>query len=160
REPVRLSFWGHPGRAADAAILAHILQFLPLFQASPAARRILPAGSRAAGPDSGRPEGEKMSFQFKPDESIKRGIRRMARKQLDKAIEELTGQGGVRRDEVVHDVRKRCKRLRGLLRLVRDGLGDARYREENVCLRDAARPLTEVRDARVLVDVLDRLAEH
>jgi CHAD domain-containing protein len=101
-----------------------------------------------------------MSFQFKPDESVKRGVRRMARKELDKAIEELTGQPGASRDEVVHDARKRCKKLRGLLRLVRDGLGDAQYREENFCLRDAARPLTEVRDAKVLAGVLDKLAEH
>src|SRR5262249_40684234 len=31
---------------------------------------------------------------------------------------------------------------------------------ENMCFRDAARPLTEVRDARILIETLDGLVEH
>src|SRR5262249_18753447 len=54
----------------------------------------------------------------------------------------------------------RCKRVRAVLRLVRDELGEKTYRRENASVRDAARPLTEVRDAKVLRDALDGLAEH
>src|ERR1019366_5884992 len=52
----------------------------------------------------------------------------------------------------VPEVRKCFKRVRAALRLVREDLGDDAYREENWCLRDAARPLTEVRDAEMLVE--------
>ncbi|HEV3119690.1 MAG TPA: CHAD domain-containing protein [Gemmataceae bacterium] len=97
-----------------------------------------------------------MAFQLKPAESVGKGVKRIVRKQLDNALEEL---GAPNRDEVVHEIRKRFKRVRAVLRLVRDGLGDDVYRRENACFRDAARPLTEVRDAMVLVEALDKLAE-
>ncbi|MCA1843579.1 MAG: CHAD domain-containing protein [Actinobacteria bacterium] len=58
-------------------------------------------------------------------------------------------------DEVAHDVRKRCKRVRAMLRLIRDAVGKEVYRRENRVLRDAARALSPVRDAAVLVQVHD-----
>jgi CHAD domain-containing protein len=97
-----------------------------------------------------------MAFQLKPAESVGKGVRRIVRRQLDNALEEL---GAPNRDEVVHEVRKRFKRVRAVLRLVRDELGEDVYGRENACFRDAARPLTEVRDAMVLVEALDKLAE-
>jgi CHAD domain-containing protein len=41
--------------------------------------------------------------------------------------------------------------------LLRTALGSQTYAYENTALRDAARPLTTVRDARVLLDTLDTL---
>jgi CHAD domain-containing protein len=101
-----------------------------------------------------------MAFELKADEPVSRGIRRVVRGEIDKALASLAEppEGGP--DEAVHDARKRLKKVRAVLRLVRRELGSKAYREENVCFRDAARPLTEVRDARVLVDALDGLAEH
>jgi CHAD domain-containing protein len=64
---------------------------------------------------------------------------------------------GNRSDPRIHDVRKRLKHCRALLRLLRRSLGQDAYRRENVRLRDAARPLTSVRDAAVLVEALDGL---
>jgi CHAD domain-containing protein len=64
---------------------------------------------------------------------------------------------GNRSDPRIHDVRKRLKHCRALLRLLRGSLGQDAYRRENVRLRDAARPLTSVRDAAVLVQALDGL---
>ena len=52
------------------------------------------------------------------------------------------------RSAAVHEVRKSLKKIRAALRLVRPVIGDKSYRRENTCFRDAARPLTEVRDAR------------
>src|SRR5262249_591630 len=50
---------------------------------------------------------------------------------------------------------------RTLLRLLQpDGRATVQYGAENACLRDAARPLTEVRDAKILVEALDGLVEH
>src|SRR5262249_43066413 len=45
-------------------------------------------------------------------------------------------------------------------KLVRDELTRKTYRKENTCFRDAARPLSEVRDARVLVEALDELGRQ
>lgn len=99
-----------------------------------------------------------MAFRLKDGESVRKGIRRLARRQLEGALDDLRSGGG--RDEAVHDARKRFKRVRAALRLVRDELGENAYRRENTCLRDAGRPLTEVRDAAVLLEALDKLAEH
>src|SRR5262249_43700516 len=80
-------------------------------------------------------------------------------KQLCKALEALNRDGPLS-DDVVHDARKRLKKARALLRLLREALGSRTYGRENVCLRDAALPLTEVRDAKVLVDTFDKLAQR
>jgi CHAD domain-containing protein len=63
---------------------------------------------------------------------------------LDGAIETLTSSQD---DEAVHAVRKTTKRLRALLRLMQRCMGPLAYRRENGRVRDAAKPLTAVRDA-------------
>jgi CHAD domain-containing protein len=60
----------------------------------------------------------------------------------------------------VHNSRKRFKQLRGILRLVRFGLAEKSYDRENTALRDAGRPLSEVRDADVMIETLDELIQH
>jgi CHAD domain-containing protein len=101
-----------------------------------------------------------MAKQLRPREAGTRGVRRLVRKEVGKALEALGGGGGPLSDTAVHDARKRLKKARALLRLLREALGDRAYQRENAALRDAARPLTEVRDAKVLVDALDQLAEY
>jgi CHAD domain-containing protein len=83
------------------------------------------------------------------------GVRRIVDEEIDQAVAELRGETDGTRDAEVHAARKRCKRLRALLRLVRDVLGDETYRRENTAIRDAARVLSPVRDAQVLVNTLD-----
>jgi CHAD domain-containing protein len=63
---------------------------------------------------------------------------------------------GNRSDRRIHDIRK-LKNCRALLRLLRKALGKDAYRRENARLRDAARPLTHVRDAAMLVQALEGL---
>jgi len=63
-------------------------------------------------------------------------------------------------DESVHEARKALKRARAALRLLRPRLGARAYRRENHALRDAARPLSMLRDARVLLDTLEELARE
>jgi CHAD domain-containing protein len=97
-----------------------------------------------------------MPFRVQPDESGSEAVRRIAREQLGKIRDEV-GVPPPQRDEAVHDARKRFKKLRALLKLVRDEVPRKTYRRENTCFRDTARPLSEVRDARVLVETLDEL---
>jgi hypothetical protein len=44
-----------------------------------------------------------MSFELKPDESLRKGIRRIVRKQMEEAMEQLTGPRKGPRDEAVHE---------------------------------------------------------
>jgi CHAD domain-containing protein len=67
------------------------------------------------------------------------------------------GQADDAESEAVHEVRKCFKKARAALRLARDDLGEDVYRQENACFRDAARPLTEVRDAEVMLETWDDL---
>jgi CHAD domain-containing protein len=101
-----------------------------------------------------------MSLELKPDKSLRKNIRRFARKQLDRALEVLTKARKRPRDEAVHEARKGFKKIRALLRLVRPEIGERSYREENTRFRDAARPLTEVRDAKILIETLDNLIKN
>ena len=99
-----------------------------------------------------------MEYRLKRGESAPEGVRRMAAEQLDKALEHLACQDG-KRDKHIHEARKATKRLRALVRLVRRELGDEVYALENQCYRDAGQRLSELRDATVLVETLDRLIE-
>jgi CHAD domain-containing protein len=97
-------------------------------------------------------------FRLEPGESAREGIARVARGQLDLAIE-LLDAGDGDRSESVHEARKALKRLRTVLRLCRQSLGDERYRQENTILRDAGRSLSGTRDAQVLIETLDALSK-
>lgn len=102
-----------------------------------------------------------MSFQLKARESLSDGIRRNVRNQIEKALEHLGAKAAPHQEsaqtETIGEVRKCFKRIRAALRVVREALGDERYHEENWCFRDAARPLTQVRDAGILVETVDKL---
>jgi CHAD domain-containing protein len=107
-----------------------------------------------------RTEAERArAFRLRRGEDTGDGVRRVARGQLDLAGERLEAGTGMRGDldGAVHDTRKSFKRLRALVRLSRDALGDEAYRRENTIFRDAGRGLSGARDAAVLVQTLDGL---
>lgn len=84
------------------------------------------------------------------------GIRAIAHDQLGKGIKSLeTQEDGVH--EAVHDARKRVKKVRGLIRLVRPALPVCS--SENAYLRDAARLVSDFRDATAMIECYDRLME-
>src|SRR5262245_1303063 len=99
-----------------------------------------------------------MSIELNPDESLRKNIRRIVRAQMDEALEGRTGPHEGSRDEAVHEARKAFKKIRSVLRLVRPVIDEEKYREENIHFRDAGRPLTEVRDAKILIETLDHLS--
>ena len=101
-----------------------------------------------------------MAYRLKASESISQGVQRIAYEQIDKALAQLLGQTDDSQEEAVHDARKRLKKLRALLRLVRDEIGSQTYHQENTCFRDAGRLLSDVRDAQVTIETLDDLTEH
>jgi CHAD domain-containing protein len=83
------------------------------------------------------------------DASLQDGVRRIAVEQISAMLGEIDD-ASLGRDETVHQLRKRCKKLRGLVRLVRPGFEDDR--SENATFRDAARGLSALRDADVLIE--------
>ena len=89
------------------------------------------------------------------DHDVSVGVRHVIDEQVTLAIAEVRGQTADSRDEQVHSARKRCKRLRAVVRLLRGRLGDDLYRRENAAIRDAARELSAARDAQVLLETLD-----
>jgi len=100
-----------------------------------------------------------MDFGFQREEPTSEGVKRIAREQLERAVAELAAaEPDV--DLRVHSVRKRIKKLRGLLRLVRPSLGEEVFKRENVRLRDAGRRLASARRARAIVGAFDALIEH
>ncbi len=98
-----------------------------------------------------------MSFHLKKsDSSVQDGIRRIALSQIDSAIAEIDD-GDLDIHETVHQVRKRCKKLRALIRLVRPAF--AGYKSENAVFREAASKLSYIRDAQALIETYDHLVE-
>lgn len=97
-----------------------------------------------------------MAFRFrKHDRSVEQAVRRIAGEQVDKAINSIDDAEDPA--VAVHDVRTRCKKLRGLLRLVRPLFEF--YADENADFREIGRLLGEAREAAVLVDTYEHLAE-
>ena len=99
------------------------------------------------------------AYRLRRGEDTGDGVRRVARGQLDRAGDRLETGTSARGDldRAVHDTRKAFKRLRALVRVSRDALGDEAYRRENTIFRDAGRKLSGTRDAAVLVQTLDGL---
>jgi CHAD domain-containing protein len=82
------------------------------------------------------------------------------RKRIDAALETVDVRSeALIEDAAIHAARKQLKRSRGLIRVVRDDLGRRRFARTNRRLRDASRPLSNVRDAKVLIDTLEILCD-
>src|SRR4051794_33019488 len=101
----------------------------------------------------------RVSLALKDDEKLGDGVRRIIGERVDRALEALKSIDPSRRArrarrttpaEAVHTARRRLKEARAAVRLVRDALGRKTFDEANAVLRDAARPLSAVRDAQVL----------
>lgn len=99
-----------------------------------------------------------MAYRLKPDETVTEGLRRIGRDQLDKAIDEIAN-SDLDEAGTIHQVRKRCKKVRALVRLVRPAFDG--YDAANTWFRDAARTVSDLRDASTMVEsVEDLLDQH
>ena len=86
------------------------------------------------------------------------GLRRIAAEQLHAASVRLEA---CQPDpqEAVHDVRKRLKKVRAVLRLARSEMGEALYARENARYRDLGRLLAPVRDSHTRLEAARGLLE-
>ena len=99
-----------------------------------------------------------MAYRFRRKQSVRKNVVRIAVEQIDQAISELADES-TDPHEAVHQVRKHCKKIRALLRLVRPALGDI-FAAENAWFRDAGRELSRVRDAQSAIETYDALMER
>lgn len=96
-----------------------------------------------------------MSYSFDPNLSLSENVRQVALDQLDEGLARIKdGEGGP--GETVHDLRKCCKKMRALLRLVFPYRSDA-VRMENEWYRDTSMLLSDVRDAQITIEVFDQI---
>jgi CHAD domain-containing protein len=98
-----------------------------------------------------------VAFELEASESAGAGVRRIVDEQLASALEELRAADAKTADAAVHSARKRFKRIRAVVRLAREALGEATFASENASFRDAGGSLSEARDAAVLVKTLESL---
>src|SRR5438477_1375810 len=97
-----------------------------------------------------------MSYRLKTGEGLAAGMRRIAREQLEGALCAIATDEA----DAVHATRKHIKKTRAILRLIREELGPEIFTEENRCLREVARGFSGPRDARVQLQLLEKLREQ
>jgi CHAD domain-containing protein len=109
----------------------------------------------------GRPDGSGPSraYRLKRGERLNKGIRRVAHGRAASAVEQLEQSRDGDFAESVHEARKDLKKLRSVLRLVRDDLGKKHYRQENGRYREAGLRLSAARDAEVKLQTLESVEE-
>jgi CHAD domain-containing protein len=94
------------------------------------------------------------SYRILQPDQLTDELRRIATDQVERGLEELDGDDP---NEGIHQVRKRCKKLRALVRLVREADPDL-YRRENAAFRETARRASTLRDDAAMVEAYDQLA--
>ncbi|MDB6156273.1 MAG: hypothetical protein JWL90_4726 [Chthoniobacteraceae bacterium] len=101
-----------------------------------------------------------MAYRFLKRESLPDGVRRIAAEEIDAVLEAVGASKSAQPDaEAVHTARKALKKLRALLRLLREQIGEEVFLRETACCRDAGRLLSMTRDADVRLAIFDSLAD-
>jgi CHAD domain-containing protein len=96
-------------------------------------------------------------YRLRRKETPIHGLRRIAEGRAKDAVDQLRHESDQDSAAAVHEARKDLKKLRSVLRLLRDELGDDVYRRENTRFRDAGRLLAGARDAEVKLETLQSL---
>ncbi|HEX2842955.1 CHAD domain-containing protein [Hyphomicrobium sp.] len=96
-----------------------------------------------------------MAFRLKLGEPIEQGFRRIAVEQIERAQSQIRAKKDPAAE--VHEARKCMKRIRALLRLGREGLGDDVFRAENARFRLIGLALAPARDDHVMIETIVKL---
>ena len=96
-----------------------------------------------------------MPYRLKSSESLPKGIRRIAREEIESAERLLRHTTAANREEAIHEARKSIKKARALLRLIRPQLDGSR--EDDRLLREIGHKLSAYRDAQAIIEMFDNL---
>jgi CHAD domain-containing protein len=105
-------------------------------------------------------DGRSPAYRLKGDEQTAQGVSRIALGRIEKALRQLTLTEDEHLAAAIHEARKEIKKLRAVLRLVREELGEESFGEENRRYRDIGRMLAASRDAQAKLETLNALEEH
>jgi len=108
-------------------------------------------------PSQRRESGTAWQLRFRSDETVEEGTKRILAALTGEMAAFLDDSESVGSDTAIHEVRRRGKQARALLRLVRPAIPDD-FRPIDKLYRNAGRLLAPARDARIVVDALDDLA--
>ena len=92
-----------------------------------------------------------MGYALKPTESLRAGISRVAQEQIDIALEHVEERDRPVGDRV-HQIRRCCKNIRGLIRVAETAM-PAQFAIEDAALAKAARLLGSFRDTDVMLEI-------
>lgn len=106
-------------------------------------------GPRAEG-------GTSWQVRFQLDETIDEGVQRILSELTSEMATFLDDPTPIGADEAIHEVRRRGKQVRALLRLIRPAIRDD-FKAIDRSYRDAGRLLAPARDARIVVETFDEL---
>ena len=98
-----------------------------------------------------------MSYEIKPHCRIGPELQALARTEITQIIAALRALNSDTLDGRTHEIRQRLKRLRAVIRLVREPLGKRRYRTEDRVIRAAGRALGPLREGQAALTTLDGL---
>lgn len=99
------------------------------------------------------------SVRFRAGETLAEAVDRVVQEQFAIALA-VVDTPPDQQAAAVHGTRKALKRLRAMLRLVRDSISLDCYHTDNAMLKLIAAELGSVRDTWVMADILDRLLPH
>jgi hypothetical protein len=100
-------------------------------------------------------------FALLPGEPPAEGLRRIALGQVELVLELLEGEiDRMATARAVHETRKALKRMRALVRLLKDELPEGEFEREDAALRDAGRRLAGARDGEVMLGTLEELLKR
>lgn len=98
-----------------------------------------------------------IGYRLHINERLSDGVRRVIRALHDQSIDHTKNLSNPH--EAVHELRKRFKEIRALLRLVRDNIGEENYKEANIFYRDLGRYIADIRDAKAHLEMIDLLKQ-
>ncbi len=98
-----------------------------------------------------------MAFSIDLHKDVEKQVRKVFLSQLQRSVEDLDS-CDKETEEKIHDLRKRCKKLRGLLRLVRPELkDDDLYDDHNRYFKEVANTFSSTRDQQVMRDTFEKI---
>jgi CHAD domain-containing protein len=97
-----------------------------------------------------------MSIKIRPNETLDDGVKRIVSTRIEDSIDRLR-RFEQNPDKSVHEFRKNMKKIRAVLRLIRYGIPNKRYKALNALNRDLSRKFAVLREANVNVKTLNRL---
>ena len=98
-----------------------------------------------------------MAFRLRAEESVAHGLRRLAKKNLRAALDQLS-RTSPPSDEAVHEARTRLKKARAILHTIQ--VDDGRLNRDEKRLRKISRILSSLRDADAMEQVFVKLGDR